>query len=55
MKRSVTPNAGAGKGVKIMLCACKHDYQDEKYGKNQRVHNPTKKGHRCTVCGTSKQ
>lgn len=40
---------------KIMECSCRHEYQDSKYGKNKRVHNPCKaaKGvnYRCTVCG----
>ncbi len=39
---------------KIIKCKCKHDYQDEKYGKGNRVHNPTVKGYRCTVCGDEK-
>ena len=40
--------------TKIIKCNCKNDYQDEKYGKNMRVHNSTadtkKNGYRCTVC-----
>ena len=40
--------------TKIIKCNCKNDYQDEKYGKNMRVHNTTidihKNGYRCTVC-----
>lgn len=41
----------------IKQCTCSHQYQDTKYGKQQRVHNPTKKTvgdrvvQRCTVCG----
>lgn len=27
-------------------------YQDKKYGKGLRVHNPGSKGDKCTVCGT---
>ena len=40
----------------ILKCKCKHDYQDKKYGKGNRVHNfvvnNTKAGgdYRCTVC-----
>lgn len=36
---------------------CHHEYQDAKYGKKIRVHNPTMKKdggetvYRCTVCG----
>jgi len=43
---------------RIKKCICKHSYQDELYGKNNRVHNVTKqnekpdrRGLRCTVCG----
>lgn len=41
--------------TKIIKCNCKHDYQDEKYGKGNRVHNSTArsndhKEYRCTVC-----
>ena len=46
----------------LLQCECKHDYQDEKYGKNQRVHNlyvgetakATMKVWRCTVCNTKR-
>lgn len=41
--------------AKILKCACTHDYQDKKYGKDMRVMNQTRKdsgkGYRCTVCG----
>jgi len=40
----------------ILKCNCKHEYQDKKYGKGERVHNECQstknKGlYRCTVCG----
>lgn len=41
---------------KVMKCSCKHEFQDEKYGKGMRVFNPTGKGsdqgsgYICTVC-----
>lgn len=41
---------------KIMKCDCKHEFQDQTYGKGMRVHNPApQKGAspqrmRCTVC-----
>lgn len=38
----------------ILTCTCEHKYQDEKYGKNKRLHNETDKGYRCTVCGNAK-
>lgn len=39
--------------TKIIKCTCKNDYQDEKYGKDNRVCNSTNKSgdYRCTVCG----
>lgn len=41
--------------TKIQPCTCQHAFQDERYGKGNRVMNPLKKGdkqqHRCTVCG----
>jgi hypothetical protein len=41
----------------IKSCSCKHAFQDKKYGKGKRVHNPCSGQdgkYRCTVCGTSK-
>jgi hypothetical protein len=38
-------------GTTIRQCSCKHNYQDKKYGDNNRVHNEGMKGDRCTVCG----
>ncbi len=41
-------------------CKCKDAYQDEKYGKGNRVFNPTLKGkggpivYRCTICENEK-
>lgn len=46
--------------TKITQCQCAHAFQDERYGKGNRVHNGMKKdgtgkcGHRCTVCGREK-
>ena len=40
----------------IKECKCKHKFQDEQYGKGNRVHNLAEKGFngstgwRCTVC-----
>ena len=39
----------------ILKCSCEHKYQDKKYGKGLRVHNPVKgRGDKpdwcCTVC-----
>lgn len=46
-------------GTGIKPCTCQHTYQDEKYGKGQRVHNggKGKAGENvwiCTVCGVRK-
>lgn len=38
----------------VKPCRCKHDEQDARYGKMQRVHNESAKGYRCTVCGDLK-
>lgn len=35
---------------KVMPCGCSHSYQDQKYGRQMRFHNPFKGGFRCTVC-----
>jgi len=45
--------------TKILLCSCKSEYQDTKYGRQMRVHNQKKKdkeekGWMCTVCGNMK-
>lgn len=42
--------------AKIFRCVCKNEFQDQTYGKGNRVFNPTGKGdkldgYRCTVCG----
>jgi hypothetical protein len=42
--------------TKVFHCTCKSDYQDEVYGKGNRLFNPRGKGdkidgYRCTVCG----
>ncbi len=45
--------------VKVKPCICENQYQDSKYGKNQRVMNQTKKQdgkvYRCTACGREQQ
>lgn len=41
--------------VKIGRCTCEHEYQDQKYGKYNRVMNSCEDSsggkYRCTVCG----
>uniref|UniRef100_A0A6M3LIF9 TFIIS-type domain-containing protein n=1 Tax=viral metagenome TaxID=1070528 RepID=A0A6M3LIF9_9ZZZZ len=44
--------------IKIMMCDCRSEYQDEVYGKGKRVFNECRKHdkkeyikYRCTVCG----
>jgi len=41
-------------GTKVLHCNCASKFQDEKYGKNKRLHNATTKGYRCTVCDKEK-
>jgi hypothetical protein len=43
----------------IKKCVCKSEYQDEKYGKDMRVHNPIGKKDnpnklRCAVCNNER-
>jgi hypothetical protein len=39
--------------MKILRCTCKHDYQDQLYGKGNRAANEMKNGqYRCTVCSS---
>ncbi len=42
----------------VMLCGCKHKFQDETYGLGMRCYNKTKvsegKVYRCSVCGNQK-
>jgi len=41
--------------ISVMKCTCKSAYQDEKYGKDYRLHNKKKDGKwRCAVCGNMK-
>ena len=35
----------------IKRCNCTNSFQDRRYGAQMRVHNDTKDGHCCTVCG----
>jgi hypothetical protein len=38
----------------IKPCKCEHAYQDEKYGRGKRLHNPLPNGGaRCTVCSST--
>lgn len=37
--------------TKIMRCTCKHEFQDEVYGKGMRLFNEGIKHYTCTVCG----
>lgn len=46
---------------KVLRCRCYHDFQDKRYGRMKRLHNPTGRdgakhpdGWRCTVCGDKK-
>ncbi len=40
----------ADKKCVVKPCTCTNTWQDKKYGKGNRLHNPTAKGHRCTIC-----
>ena len=40
---------------KVISCSCKHEFQDQQYGKGMRLFNEMGKdqnsSYRCTVCG----
>jgi len=39
------------KEPKVLECVCASEFQDQRYGKNNRLCNPMKDGkYRCTVC-----
>lgn len=41
-----------GKNTAVLECVCEHPFQDQRYGKGKRLHNPRKDGkYCCTVCG----
>lgn len=49
----------ANNATRVLACTCEHEYQDEKYGKRNRLHNPCKEtagrvSWRCTVCGAER-
>lgn len=39
--------------VEIRACKCSHGFQDERYGRGNRVYNRGLKSWTCTVCGAS--
>lgn len=40
----------------VKACVCTSKYQDERYGKGNRLHNLSKDGaSRCTQCGRGKK
>ena len=39
----------------VKRCSCKHEGQDNLYGKGNRLMNAYNKGYRCTVCGKELQ
>ena len=42
--------------TRILLCTCRHEFQDRIYGIGMRVHNVMAGGgERCTVCGNMTQ
>ena len=41
--------------TKVLPCTCKHDYEDQRYGKGLRLHNKCNKGFRCTICSAIKE
>ena len=58
MAKPVTTNKKGSKykHPEVKKCNCEHTFQDERYGKNMRVHNycAGKDNFRCTICENSK-
>lgn len=44
-----------GDSTSVKFCGCKHDFQDKRFGKNQRLHTKCTDGWRCTVCENKKE
>ena len=55
MKSTIGNKDRTASPTKVMECVCESAFQDKRYGKDQRVHNPYAKGYRCTVCGREKE
>lgn len=47
-------NNHSAKTTEILECVCVSQFQDERYGKQKRVHNPTATGYKCTVCNKTR-
>ena len=49
------------KNTVLIACTCKHEFQDQTYGKQKRIANVTAKGDisnkevRCTVCKSTQK
>ncbi len=53
---STKHGAHDAKAPRVMDCSCPHEFQDSRYGKGKRLHNPHKGGkYGCTVCGKEKE
>jgi len=50
--KKITENLKAK--TKIIECSCEHEYQDEMYGRNKRIHNVGITKTKCTVCSSVK-
>ena len=44
----------SGGATKVMRCACRHEWQDKKYGPGMRVHNKATTQYVCTVCANKR-
>ena len=55
---AATTNSSTKSSCKILPCTCNlgqgAEFQDRKYGIGKRVHNPTNKGYKCTICSSVK-
>ena len=58
---TISQIGGTMSKTKVIKCSCKHKFQDNEYGKGNRLHNYARKGYlkgdpgwRCTVCSNVK-
>lgn len=55
-KEAKSSKAHLNMPARVLACKCEHEFQDGRYGKGQRLHNPCQgPKFRCTVCGEVKQ
>jgi len=54
-KKPVKPTTSKDYKPAIRGCKCSSPYQDDRYGKGQRLFNKGKEEYSCTVCGRNEK